>query len=238
MIDKRKFKFYNSKIKIILWCICIVIAFITCIIAFPGFIILWNTVVLPKIYINQSFNNDNFLSGLLGVLLGFIFDLLFINRLRKILKYNSLVLALTQELNSIIRAIFSVKSNEDFIVLWNKFFIIDNDKLIVLNTEYLEQLKTFSIEGKADGRKKIVLYPILKSIIISADYDLVFLKLNNKLHRNLHNIATVADMFNDEFNLHPEQREDNLKSLVESVGVFYAMTNKKIYKQLKKFINN
>ncbi len=232
----KKYKFYNPCLWGFIWAILLIAVFGGCIIMFPRFILFWDDIVLPWIWGTNQFANDNFLSGLIGIVLGFVLELLFISQLRQIIKYEAIRKALTREIDTILLGIFEeyASENDPRIKWWNNTFEVKDNKLVIKADENItDNLKKIADYNTSFNSKKTLNRWALREVVSSSEKDFIILKLNKSLSDCLHSINGFIEDFNDEYNLHPNERLNNLKKLITEYGKFFIFTNKSIYKKYK-----
>lgn len=244
-----QYRYYNANLRIILWTFALLLVFaIMCIIAAGISYVLYELIIIIGIPMAQNGDTYGFLSGLIGIVLGFLFDLIFINRIRQILKYKKLVKTVTRELEGILTKLkFPISESKNW---WNILFGYykeksdENKKKFEIAGIDLTELNVKANKIDENTNKKINYeielfctvgdqsYKLYRwafaSIVTSAEYDYIILTLNKKLSKCLHYINGTIQCFNK--SLENENRKLYIYELLGHISLFYYLTNYNIFK--------
>ncbi len=206
-----QYRYYNANLRIILWTFALLLVFaIMCIIASGISYVLYELINIIGIPIAQNGDAYGFLSGLIGIVLGFLFDLIFINRIRQILKYKKLVKTLTREFNRMLKNLYNIEINN-----YSEWLRVSNS---------LDTMDFSSIIKRGDVNLKRWAFA---NIMSSAEYDYIILLFNKELSSCLHYINGNILSFNE--NPEPANSISQLKELLKNLIEFYLHTNWKIH---------
>ncbi len=250
--NDKQYKFYHANLKIVLWTIILFFVFIiTCIAASGISYLLYKLIAYIGIPTPENCDVYSFLSGLIGIVLGFLFDLIFINRIRQILKFKKLVKTVTRELNGILTTLnFPINKGNDW---WSILYSYHKEKFEENNEKFKKAgIDSIKLNVKTDKNDENIYKEIngkiesfctvddqfyklniwaFASIVTSAEYDYIILTFNKKLSKCLHYINGTIQCFNKSFE--NENRKLYIYELIGHISLFYYLTNYNIFKTNK-----
>ncbi|MCH5165040.1 MAG: hypothetical protein J1G01_01395 [Clostridiales bacterium] len=257
---KNKICYYNTKSHIFIIIVEMILVFLLCVAVIPymikGIYSLFESGYMPwfdKIPVSSTGSSANdgttkmpdFLGGMIGVILGFVFDLLFIVRIRRIVRYKLLMTSLTGEFDRLWNDIdekIRAEDRNEFKKQIFEFACTNNDTYTVLNEKV-----TLHVYPLRESLSDTIMKWAIGDIVSSVENESLFSNLPRSLllfdlckkysvADCIHTINGAMTRFNSAHNA--EQREQQLKTILGYIERFRICTNKKNYKEYKKYIKN